>query len=65
MGRASTISMKHLIRKLKDEQIRIEFRSQKVIDILKQIAYKNKPTPGDIDSIKKAIDILENKKEYT
>jgi hypothetical protein len=63
MGRASTISMKYLIRKLKDEQIRIEFRSQKVIDILKQIAYKNKPTLDDIGSIKKAIDILENKKE--
>ena len=66
MGRTSTINeMKHLIQKLKDEQIRIETRSQTVIDILKQITYKNKPTPDDIRGLQRAITILEHKRKQS
>ena len=66
MGRTFTINeMKHLIQKLKDEQVRIETRSQQVIDILKQITYKHKPTPDDIYSLQRAITILENKRKQS
>jgi len=57
--------MKHLIQKLKDEQVRIEFRSEQVITILNQITYKNKPTPDDIRGLQRAITILEHKRKQS
>ena len=56
-------TMKHLLKKLRDEQIRIELRSERVISILQQITYKQKPSREDIIELNKAIKILENKEE--
>ncbi len=52
--------MKHLIRKLKDEQIRIESRSEDAIKLLKTIIYKQKPNHNDIVKIQEAIKLLDN-----
>ena len=54
--------MKTLIRKLKDEQAKIEGRSEMVIKILRSITYKQKPSHDDIVKLNQAIRILEDKK---
>jgi len=47
------------IRRAKDEAIRIEVRTEKAIEILNSIVWKNKPSNEDIQLIKKVIKILE------
>jgi len=55
--------MEKLIQKMKEEQRLIESRSQEVIDILRQVTYKQKPTNNDIGELRRAINILENRRK--
>lgn len=50
------------LRKAKDECIKIEARAELCIDILEKIVWKNKPTPDDMQQIRKVIEILKDKK---
>ena len=53
---------KEVLRKAKDEVLRIEARSEMSIDILKKIVFKSKPSKEDIEDIRKVIRILEGRK---
>ena len=48
---------------MKEEQRLIESRSQEVIDILRQVTYKQKPTNHDMDELRRAITILEPRRK--
>lgn len=50
------------IRKSKDEALKIEARAEICIDILEKIVWKNKPTPDDMQQIRKVIEILKGNK---
>lgn len=49
---------KALLRKAKDEVIKIESRAEMSIDILNKIAFKHKPSNDDIKEIQRVIRIL-------
>jgi len=54
--------IKEILRKAKDEALKIEARAEMSIDILEKIVFKHKPSKEDIDDIRKVIRILEGQK---